>query len=165
MDFSSFRPAPPAKDAAGSSGKPIAFGLVQNGSSDTKSGDGTPFRHRVLLVEDQADVAKATTMGLEYLGAEVTVATTGEEALRLAPTMCPTLVLLDIDLPGISGHEAGRRLRQMPELNSTVLVALTSWDTLEMRRLSAESGLTEHLVKPLDLDALAALLKRTAPAP
>lgn len=128
-----------------------------------KPHDGS-FIHRVLLVEDQADVAKATAMGLEYLGAEVTLAATGEEALRSAPTTRPTLVLLDIDLPDLSGHEVGRRLRNMPEMAAAVLVALTSWDTAEMRQLSAESGLAEHLVKPLDLDALAALLQRTAPS-
>ncbi len=125
---------------------------------------GRAFVHRVLLVEDQPDVARATAMGLELLGAEVVVAATGDEALRQAPLTRPTLVLLDIDLPDISGHEVGRRLRTMPELASTVLVALTSWDTSELRQRSSEVGLAEHLVKPLDLDALDRLLQRTVPA-
>jgi CheY-like chemotaxis protein len=100
-------------------------------------------------------------MGLEHLGAEVCVAGTGVDALEKAPAFRPTLVLLDIDLPDMTGHEIGRRLRQMPELSRVAMVALTSWNTEEMRQRSADAGLSEHLAKPLDLDALAALLERT----
>jgi CheY-like chemotaxis protein len=146
---------------------PLRFPM-QTASSSGRPGGGTApaarvFVHRVLLVEDQPDVAQATVMGLELLGAEVVVAATGNEALRQAPLTRPTLVLLDIDLPDISGHEVGRRLRTMPELDSAVLVALTSWDTSELRQRSTDAGLAEHLVKPLDLDALDRLLQRTAP--
>lgn len=146
---------------------PLRFPLLNTSSSSRAGGGGsapsTPaFVHRVLLVEDQPDVAKATAMGLEFLGAQVTVAATGGEALRQAPLTRPTLVLLDIDLPDISGHEVGRRLRTMPEFDSAVLVALTSWDTVELRQRSSDVGLAEHLVKPLDLDALDRLLQRTA---
>lgn len=146
----------------------LRFQLLTASSSRRHAGSGPAateraFVHRVLLVEDQPDVAKATVMGLELLGAEVVVAATGNEALRQAPLTRPTLVLLDIDLPDISGHEVGRRLRTMPELDTAVLVALTSWDTSELRQRSSEAGLAEHLVKPLDLDALDQLLQRTAP--
>lgn len=144
------------------------FPLLNGSASSRHAASGAAaedaFVHRVLLVEDQSDVARATAMGLELLGAEVVVAATGDEALRQAPLTRPTLVLLDIDLPDISGHEVGRRLRTMPELAGTVLVALTSWDTLELRQRSTEVGLAEHLVKPLDLDALDRLLQRTVPA-
>ena len=147
---------------------PLRVCLFTTSSPDPAAGGGSSpaaagFVHRVLLVEDQPDVAKATAMGLEFLGAQVTVAANGDEALRQAPLTRPTLVLLDIDLPDISGHEVGRRLRRMPELDSAVLVALTSWDTTELRQRSSEVGLAEHLVKPLDLDALDRLLQRTAP--
>lgn len=104
-------------------------------------------------------------MGLEFLGAIVSIAPTGLAALELALTFRPTLVLLDIDLPDIDGHEVGRRLRLLPELTAVPLVALTSWNTPEMRQRSADAGLVEHLVKPLDLDALAALLTRIPVSP
>lgn len=104
-------------------------------------------------------------MGLEFLGAAVCIAATGFAALELAVPFEPTLVLLDIDLPDISGHEVGRRLRQMPELDAVPLVALTSWNTPEMRQRSVDAGVVEHLVKPLDLDALAALLVRIPAGP
>ena len=150
-----------ANTSARGGASPETAKSAQGGDTD-KNGDG--FAHRVLLVEDQPDVARATALGLELLGAKVVVAATGEEALRQAPLLLPTLVLLDIDLPDISGHEVGRRLRERRELDSAVLVALTSWNTPEMRQRSAEAGFAEHVVKPLDLDGLTALLQRTRPS-
>lgn len=141
------------------SGSPVRFTLAGDTSLVAPTAD-SPSHHRVLLVEDQADVARATAMGLAHLGAEVCIAATGTAALEQSLAFRPTLVLLDIDLPDINGHEVGRRLRQMPELDSVPLVALTSWNTSEMRQRSADAGMVEHLAKPLDLDALAALLAR-----
>lgn len=136
-------------------------GLAGIAELDPRSNAEPAALHRVLLVEDQPDVARATVMGLEHLGAEVCVAETGTAALEKAPAFRPTLVLLDIDLPDMTGHEVGRRLRQMRELSTAALVALTSWNTEEMRQRSADAGLCEHLAKPLDLDSLASLLNRT----
>lgn len=137
------------------SGKPIAFLL----SPPDPSPDGSSS-HRVLLVEDQPDVAQATAMVLDMLGATVCVALTGREALERAVAFAPTLVLLDIDLPDISGHEVATRLGAMPELAGVAMVALTSWNTPTMRQRSMEAGLIEHLVKPLSVDGLIALLRR-----
>lgn len=141
------------------SGGPVRFALRGDTSPVPPRAD-SPSHHRVLLVEDQADVARATAMGLEHLGAEVCICGTGAAALEQSLSFRPTLVLLDIDLPDINGHEVGRRLRQMPELDAVALVALTSWNTTEMRQRSADAGMVEHVAKPLDLDALAALLAR-----
>lgn len=102
-------------------------------------------------------------MGLQLLGATVCIAATGLFALEQAEAFGPSLVLLDIDLPDIDGHEVARRLRRVSALDAVPLVALTSWNTPEMRRRSLDAGLAEHLAKPLDLDALAALLKRLPP--
>ena len=163
MDRTPHPHSPPAATAApaGRPASPDTAHPSQTGESGTAR-DG--FTHRVLLVEDQPDVARATALGLELLGAQAVIAASGEEALRQAPQLRPTLVLLDIDLPDISGHEVGRRLRQMRELDAAVIVALTSWNTPEMRRRSAEAGFAEHVIKPLDLDGLSALLQRTRPA-
>lgn len=147
----------------GGSGKPIQFSLL--GPAESLPTNDSGPSHRVLLVEDQADVARATAMGLEFLGAIVCIAATGHTALELAVPFSPTLVLLDIDLPDLSGHEVARRLRRVPELAAVPLVALTSWNTAEMRQRSADAGMVEHLAKPLDLDSLAALLARTPVPP
>lgn len=120
-----------------------------------------PLRHRVLLVEDQADIADSTVMALEYLGAEVAAAKTGAEALQRAQEFQPTLVLIDIGLPDIDGHEVARRLRELPQFARTPMVALSSWGDPETRKRSGEVGIHEHLVKPLDIDGLDLLLQRT----
>lgn len=99
-------------------------------------------------------------MGLELLGATVCIAPTGLGAVEKAEAFRPSLVLLDIDLPDIDGHEVARRLRLVPALEVVPLVAVTSWNTAEMRQRSLEAGLADHLAKPLDLDALDALLRR-----
>lgn len=149
----------PTGASRGGSGKPIRFSLTTPAEQERKQ-EPRPT-HRVLLVEDQADVALATAMGLEVLGAVSCVAATGFAALELAVAFAPTLVLLDVDLPDISGHEVARRMKALPELRGVPLVALTSWNTPEMRQRSVDAGMVEHLAKPLSLDALAALLART----
>lgn len=127
---------------------------------DPPSASAPRRNHRVLLVEDQADLALVTAIGLEHLGAEVRIAGTGAAALEQASAFHPTLVLLDIDLPDFSGHEVARRLRARKEFDAVWLVALTSWNTPDMRQRSAEAGMVEHLAKPVDLDVLAGLLAR-----
>jgi CheY-like chemotaxis protein len=152
-------PESSADHKSSGSGGPVRFALAGDTDPPPPQTD-SPSHHRVLLVEDQADVARATAMGLEHLGAKVCIAGTGTAALEQSLIFRPTLVLLDIDLPDINGHEVGRRLRQMLALGAVSLVALTSWNTPEMRQRSADAGMVEHLAKPLDLDALAALLAR-----
>jgi CheY-like chemotaxis protein len=75
----------------------------------------------------------------------------------------PEVVVLDVGLPGMSGHEVARRLRELPELKSCVLVALTGFGTNADRLMSQSAGFDHHVTKPADLDALQALVA-SAPA-
>ena len=68
------------------------------------------------------------------------------------------MVLLDLGLPGMSGYEVCRRLRQQPGLNGMVVVALTGWGQEEDRRRSQEAGFDRHLVKPVDPEELREVL-------
>ncbi len=70
----------------------------------------------------------------------------------------PSVVLLDIGMPGMDGYEVARRVRANPEWNDIVLVALTGWGQEEDRRRSAEAGFDRHLVKPVDPEVLRGLL-------
>ena len=70
----------------------------------------------------------------------------------------PDLMLLDIGLPGMSGLEVARHIREQPSLKHTVLTALTGWGTEEDRRRSRQAGFDHHLVKPVDSDSLEKLL-------
>ena len=78
--------------------------------------------------------------------------------MELAETYRPDLVLLDIGLPGLSGYEVARQLRDDPGLAGTVLVAMTGYGQEEDRRRSREAGFDHHLVKPIDPQAVQALV-------
>jgi signal transduction histidine kinase/ActR/RegA family two-component response regulator len=128
---------------------------------------------RVLVVDDNRDSAESLGMLLQLLGADVRIVHDGRAALEAVGTYRPAIVLLDIGMPGMDGHEVARRIRQQPELEEVTLVALTGWGQEQDRRASRSAGFDYHLVKPADLPAIEALLKsletgpstRSAPKP
>jgi CheY-like chemotaxis protein len=99
-------------------------------------------------------------MLLRRTGPEVRTAHDGPAALDAARSQPPDVVLLDIGLPGMSGLEVAHRLRQDVGLNGVLLVALTGYGQEEDKQRSQEAGFNAHMVKPVDLDALAELLAR-----
>jgi len=117
---------------------------------------------RVLVVDDNRDGANSLGLLLKYLGADAHIVYDGPSALEAIRTYRPAIVFLDIGMPGMDGHEVARRVRQEPELAAVVLVALTGWGQEEDRHRSREAGFDHHLVKPVDADALQALLASLA---
>jgi CheY-like chemotaxis protein len=116
-------------------------------------------RRRVLVVDDNVDAAVSLARVLErHEGQEVRVAHDGPSALEAAEAFRPEVVLLDIGLPGMDGHEVARRLRGRPEFERALIVALTGWGQESDRRRSGEAGFDHHLVKPVDPDELRGLL-------
>jgi PAS domain S-box-containing protein len=113
---------------------------------------------RILIVEDNKDAAQSLAMLLRLMGNDVHASYDGPSALEAAGAYRPDVVLVDIGLPGMSGHEVARRLRQQPGLENVALVAVTGWGQEEDRRLSREAGFDSHMVKPIDLDSLQELL-------
>jgi two-component system CheB/CheR fusion protein len=113
---------------------------------------------RVLVVEDNQDIRESSCELLAMAGFEVTGVSTGFEALELAPAFVPTAVLLDVGLPGLSGYDVARRLREMPQFASTTLIAITGYDTPEARALAAAAGFDHHICKPVNFDELTRLL-------
>ncbi len=113
---------------------------------------------RVLVVDDNRDAAESLAMLLKLLGSEVHVAYDGPGALEALRTYRPSVVLLDIGMPGMDGHEVARRIRRQPELQDVTLIALTGWGQEEDRRRSQEAGFDYHLIKPVDVGALETLL-------
>jgi PAS domain S-box-containing protein len=113
---------------------------------------------RILVVDDNADVADSLCAWLEDCGHEVRVARTGAAALREAESFRPEVMFIDIGLPDMSGHETARRLRSMPALNDTLLVAVTGYGQQEDRRRSQEAGFNDHWIKPLTSEMLTTLL-------
>jgi PAS domain S-box-containing protein len=115
---------------------------------------------RVLIADDNHDAADTLAMLLEMNGNDVRTAYDGQDALRAAEEHRPDVILLDIGMPGMNGYDVARRLRERHETRGAVLVAMTGWGQEKDRRRSREAGFDHHLVKPVDLDALDALLRR-----
>jgi signal transduction histidine kinase len=122
--------------------------------------EGGKRGHRILLADDNRDALDSLATLLQCDGHEVHTAADGAEALEVAAGCHPDVVLLDIGMPKLDGYEVARRIRAEPWGKSTVLIALTGWGQDEDRRRSREVGFDSHLVKPLDPDALSALLSR-----
>jgi signal transduction histidine kinase/ActR/RegA family two-component response regulator len=116
---------------------------------------------RILIVDDNADSADSLCRLLRVMGHDVQTANDGTTALEAARAHPPGIVLLDIGLPGMDGLEVARRMRQELGLTRTLLVALTGYGREADRRRSQEAGFDAHFVKPVDLDALHALLAQT----
>jgi PAS domain S-box-containing protein len=115
-------------------------------------------RRRVLVVDDNRDAATSLGMLLRLLGADVHVVYNGADALEALGAYRPSVVLLDIGMPGMDGHEVARRIRERPESRELTLIALTGWGQEGDRRRSQLAGFDHHLTKPADLGALQALL-------
>lgn len=113
---------------------------------------------RILLVDDNSDAAETLADILRELGHTISVAHDGPTALAAAAAFRPHLALLDIGLPVMDGYELARRLREQPELRRTQLFAITGYGQESDRKRSREAGFQEHLVKPIDLTELAALI-------
>ena len=115
-------------------------------------------RLRVLVVDDNPDVATTLSTVATLLGHEVRVAYDGEKALQLAEEFRPQTVLLDLGMPGMTGFDVARRLRSEPWGKDINLIAVTGWGQEEDRRESQAAGFDGHLVKPVDPDTLVQLL-------
>jgi PAS domain S-box-containing protein len=113
---------------------------------------------KILVVDDNRDAADSLCMLLELLGAEVTAAHDGAQALSTFEVFRPRMVFLDIGMPGMDGYEVARLLRALPQDPRTTLVALTGWGQTEDRRRVRDAGFDHHLVKPAEVDALKSLI-------
>lgn len=115
---------------------------------------------RILVVDDNQDSAETLSMLLELMGNEISVAYDGEQALAMANTEKPDVVLLDIGLPKMNGYDVAREIRRTPWGGDPILVAVTGWGQTEDKELSREAGFDHHLVKPVDHDQLLKLMQR-----
>jgi PAS domain S-box-containing protein len=115
-------------------------------------------QRRVLIAEDHKDSAASLARLLELLGNTVRIARDGEEAVALAHEFRPEVLLLDIGMPKLNGYDACRRIRGEPWARDALIVALTGWGQESDRRRSRDAGFDHHLVKPVEIDALEAVL-------
>jgi CheY-like chemotaxis protein len=105
---------------------------------------------RILVAEDNADLAESVAMLLRIEGHEVRIAHDGPSALELADEFGPNTAVLDIGLPGLNGYELARKLRARQDGRGLLLIAVTGYGQPEDHVRSREAGFDVHLVKPLD---------------
>jgi CheY-like chemotaxis protein len=132
------------------------------GAAPTAAGAG-PAR-RILVADDNADAASTLATLLELQGHQVWTAEDGVVALEKARTLRPDIVFLDLGMPRMGGLEAARHLREEGLAPPARLVAVTGWGQEADRARTREAGFDAHLVKPVDMATLEAVLA-TAPAP
>jgi PAS domain S-box-containing protein len=113
---------------------------------------------RILVVDDNRDAAHSLSTLLELMGNESRAAYDGLEALSLAETYRPEIVLLDIGMPNLNGYDTARKFREISWGKPVILVALTGWGQTEDKKRSTDAGFDHHLVKPVEMTALQSLL-------
>jgi len=113
---------------------------------------------RVLVVDDNRDSADSATDVLRLLGNQVESAYNGESAIELARRLRPQMILLDLAMPGMDGYEVRKRLLADTDPAGVYLVAMTGFGNEEDKRRTRDAGFDAHLTKPVELDALVALL-------
>lgn len=117
---------------------------------------------RILVVDDNVDAADTTAMLLEDLGCDVRAVYSGEAAVAMAAAWHPTVVFMDLGMPGMDGFAAGERLRSLPNGGDLTLVALSGWGQARDRDRSLRAGFDQHLTKPVDPEILRQLVRDVA---
>lgn len=113
---------------------------------------------RVLVVEDDPDVARSIARLLGVAGHNVLVAEDGASGMSAAREFAPDVMLLDIGLPIVDGLQVARWIRRQPGLRSVLLIALTGCGQESDRRRTRDAGFDYHLVKPADFKAIESIM-------
>jgi CheY-like chemotaxis protein len=134
--------------------------------SETPAVEKTITR-RVLVVDDNEAAATLLSAVVKQLGNDVLVAHDGQQAIELAQSFQPEVVLMDLGMPGIDGYAAARHIRQQPWGRDMLLVAVSGWGQDSHKQRAKAAGFDHHLVKPADLAELQRLLLKSprTPAP
>jgi PAS domain S-box-containing protein len=158
--------------ASGGRGHGSEFTLRLPASSGTPSAvpearepDAPARASRILVVDDNVDTAQLCARILGLAGHDVHTVHDGPAAVAAAREFRPEVVLLDIGLPGFDGYQVARRIRQEPSCARVVLIAVSGYGQEEDRRRALAAGFDRHLIKPVDVDALLALLARSGVQP
>ena len=127
-------------------------------NTTAEASGGAAQGRRILLVDDSADAALALSMLLEALGHQVRTEHDGPRALASIDAFRPDVVVLDIGLPGMSGLEVAREMRQREATRDALLLALTGWGSDADRQDALDAGFDLHLTKPVTIADLEAAL-------
>ncbi len=134
----------------------VTLPLSQHAGAEDARQSAAPSKRarKILVVDDNEDAANSLGALLRMFGHEVVVAHDGPDALISAAANPPDTVLLDLGLPKMDGYEVARRLRALPHLADTRVIAVTGYGQEDDRRIAREAGFDFHLVKPVEFDEL-----------
>ena len=111
-------------------------------------------------MDDSADTRAVLRRMFAYRGYRVVEATDGREAVEVAVSECPDLVLMDLNMPVMDGLAATERIRELRErCGDMPMVVVTAYDTYGTRETALEAGCNAYILKPLDLDELESVIK------
>jgi signal transduction histidine kinase len=138
----------------------VRLPVVQAGRTveEQRAGEAAAIHHRILVVDDNRDAADSLALLLGLAGADVEVAYDGAQALRLIDDFQPRIAVLDLGMPGMSGLDVARRIRERHGDGNCTLIALTGWGQESDRQLTREAGFAHHLTKPVDFGEMQAVL-------
>jgi DNA-binding response OmpR family regulator len=114
---------------------------------------------RILVVDDQADVAVSQTLLLRAHGYEAEVCSESEKALALIEQLKPDVVLIDLAMPKVCGFDIVEKLEHCAEIRPRLIVAVTGFESPELRTKAAEAGFDLFLLKPLEISRLQPVLE------
>lgn len=111
-------------------------------------------RKKILIVDDEPNIVLAIQYILDDIRFEVFTASDGESGLKLATSIHPDLIILDVMMPGIDGYEVGKKIRNMETMDDVQILFLTAKGTRPDKEEGYASGAELYLVKPFDNDEL-----------
>ena len=143
---------------------PLADALVgaPGAAPPARTGAATGDGLQLMVVDDNRDAAQTLAMLLETVGHRVDVSYGAAEAIAMAEQCMPALLFLDIGLPDMDGYALARKLRTMPGTAGAMMVAVTGYGQPDDKARALAAGFDRHLVKPVRLDEVLALVDEAA---
>ncbi|HEX8722183.1 MAG TPA: response regulator [Pyrinomonadaceae bacterium] len=117
----------------------------------------------ILVVEDYEDTSLAMRLALEHRGYHIIEASDGARGVEVAASERPEVVLMDLNLPVLDGFAAAERIRAIPELKETVIVAVTAHHDADLRARALAAGCNAFVTKPVDFEWLGDLISNLLP--
>ncbi|MBI2820719.1 MAG: response regulator [Acidobacteria bacterium] len=136
----------------------VAPAGMQISDRETPPPPGRAKNVRVLFIEDSSDARNLMKIELETAGYTVLLAGDGETGLEMAKRESPDIIVSDIKMPGMDGHELVKLIRASPELSSIPAIALSGYGMRRDVELALEAGYNAHICKPPDLEEMVALI-------
>jgi len=120
----------------------------------------TQMTKKILIVEDNIDLIHVLGLALELEGYEIIRATDGKQALNMAASKLPDLILLDLSLPDMDGLEVARQIRQNSKTHSIPILATTGKASFKSREEFLQTGCNDHISKPFTSKELVAIIEK-----